>query len=44
VDLTSLRRASRLLEAYEQLWRHRVRGIATILAETAESTEPHEEI
>jgi hypothetical protein len=32
-DLTALRRAARLLEAYEQIWRDRVRGIEQILAE-----------
>ncbi len=33
VDVTALRRATRLLEAYEQLWRHRARGIEQILDE-----------
>ncbi|MEH0984679.1 ArsR/SmtB family transcription factor [Micromonospora sp. CPCC 205556] len=32
-DLTALRRAARLLDAYEQLWRHRARGIEELLAE-----------
>jgi DNA-binding transcriptional ArsR family regulator len=31
-DLTALRGAARLLEAYEQLWRDRVRGMERILA------------
>ncbi|MEJ3749176.1 metalloregulator ArsR/SmtB family transcription factor [Actinomycetes bacterium KLBMP 9797] len=33
IDVTALRRASRLLDAYEQLWRQRVRSIELILAE-----------
>lgn len=33
IDVATLRRAARLLDAYEQLWRHRVRGIEQILAE-----------
>ncbi|MEH1017652.1 metalloregulator ArsR/SmtB family transcription factor [Micromonospora sp. CPCC 206060] len=35
-DVTALRRATRLLDAYEQLWRHRARGIEQILAEDQE--------
>jgi len=34
--VAELRRAARLLEAYEQLWRDRVRGIEEILAEDTE--------
>ncbi|WP_344088459.1 ArsR/SmtB family transcription factor [Luedemannella helvata] len=30
-DVTVLRRAARLLDAYERLWRHRARGIEDIL-------------
>jgi DNA-binding transcriptional ArsR family regulator len=36
LDVTALRRAARLLDAYEELWRHRVRGIEEILAENPE--------
>ena len=36
VDVTALRRAARLLDAYEQLWRHRARRIEQILAEDEE--------
>jgi DNA-binding transcriptional ArsR family regulator len=32
-SVTALRRAARLLEAYEQIWRDRTRGIERILAE-----------
>jgi len=32
-DPAALRRAARLLDAYEELWRHRVRGIERILGE-----------
>lgn len=32
-DVTALRRATRLLQAYEELWRHRASSIAQILAE-----------
>jgi DNA-binding transcriptional ArsR family regulator len=32
-EMTALHRAARLLDRYEQLWRHRVRGIEQILAE-----------
>lgn len=32
-DMASLRRASRLLDSYEELWRHRVDLIADVLAE-----------
>jgi DNA-binding transcriptional ArsR family regulator len=35
-DVTAIRRAARLLEAYERIWRHRARGIARILAEEPE--------
>jgi DNA-binding transcriptional ArsR family regulator len=35
-DPAALRRAIRLLEAYEQIWRHRVRGIEQILSDEAE--------
>ena len=34
-NLAALRSAGRLLEAYEQLWRHRVRAIEAILADSA---------
>lgn len=33
VDPRALRRAARLLDGYEQLWRHRVRRIEQLLAE-----------
>jgi DNA-binding transcriptional ArsR family regulator len=36
-EVTALRRAARLLDAYEQLWLHRARGIAQILAEDRDS-------
>ncbi|BFU46477.1 ArsR/SmtB family transcription factor [Krasilnikovia sp. MM14-A1004] len=36
VDMAVLRRATRLLDAFEQLWRHRAHGIAQILAEDRE--------
>ncbi len=39
-DVEAIRRAARLLDAYEALWRHRVQGIESILAEDAERTEP----
>ncbi|WP_305785496.1 ArsR/SmtB family transcription factor [Symbioplanes lichenis] len=32
-DLTAMRRAAALLDAYEELWRHRVQGIDRILQE-----------
>jgi DNA-binding transcriptional ArsR family regulator len=32
-NVTQLRRAARLLDAYEQIWRHRTSGIEQILAE-----------
>jgi DNA-binding transcriptional ArsR family regulator len=32
-DLTAVQRAGRLLDAYQELWRHRARGIDRILAE-----------
>jgi DNA-binding transcriptional ArsR family regulator len=35
-DPAALRRAARLLEAYEQIWRHRVEGIEQILANEPE--------
>lgn len=35
-DVTALRRAARLLDVYEQLWRDRARGIEQILAEDSE--------
>ena len=38
-DPEAIRRASRLLDAYEQLWRHRAQSIEDILAEDAERTE-----
>jgi DNA-binding transcriptional ArsR family regulator len=38
-NVTALRRAARLLDAYEQIWRHRVRGIERILAEGRERYE-----
>lgn len=34
--LAAVRRAARLLDAYEELWRHRARGIEQILAEEAD--------
>jgi DNA-binding transcriptional ArsR family regulator len=37
-EVTALRRAARLLDVYEQLWRHRVQGIERILAEEREGT------
>jgi DNA-binding transcriptional ArsR family regulator len=42
-DPEAIRRASRLLEAYEQLWRQRARSMESILAEDAESTERTEQ-
>ena len=36
-EVTALRRAAALLDAYEQLWRHRARGIEQILAEDRDS-------
>ena len=36
VDVSALRRAARLLDAYEQPWRHRARGIEHIPAEDHE--------
>jgi DNA-binding transcriptional ArsR family regulator len=36
VEVTVFRRAIQLLDAYEQLWRHRTRGIERILAEDQE--------
>jgi len=38
VDPTALRRAARLLQAYEQLWRHRARRIHDLLTEDRERT------
>lgn len=35
-EVSALRRAASLLDAYEQLWRDRVRGIEEILAEDPE--------
>jgi DNA-binding transcriptional ArsR family regulator len=35
-DRAALRRATRLLEAYEQIWRHRVESIEQILADEPE--------
>jgi len=35
-DLTALREAARLLDGYEQIWRHRARGIEQVLAEDDE--------
>jgi hypothetical protein len=35
-DPAALRRAARLLEAYEQIWRHRVESIEQILANEPE--------
>ncbi|NJC82842.1 ArsR/SmtB family transcription factor [Planosporangium mesophilum] len=44
IDVTVLSRAARLLDAYEQLWRHRARSIEQILAEGRESDrEPDRE-
>jgi DNA-binding transcriptional ArsR family regulator len=37
-DMTQLRRAARLLDAYEQIWRHRTSGIEQILAEETEES------
>ncbi len=36
VGVTALRRAARLLDGYEQLWRHRARSIEQILSEDRE--------
>ena len=38
-DPAALRRVIRLLETYEEIWRHRVRGIEQILAEETEEPE-----
>jgi len=38
IEVSALRRAARLLDAYERLWRHRTRGIAQILTEDREGT------
>jgi DNA-binding transcriptional ArsR family regulator len=38
IHLAALRRAARLLDRYEQLWRHRARGIQQILADDKEGT------
>ncbi|MFC4062346.1 ArsR/SmtB family transcription factor [Planomonospora corallina] len=35
-DVTALRRAARLLDAYEQIWLHRARGIEQVLTEDRE--------
>ena len=37
-EVATLRRAAGLLAEYEQLWRHRVRGIEQILADDPERT------
>ncbi|MCX7521583.1 metalloregulator ArsR/SmtB family transcription factor [Microbacterium sp. STN6] len=37
-NLDALRRAARLLDEYEQLWRHRADTMAGILAETGEES------
>lgn len=42
VEVTALRRAARLLEAYEQLWHHRARGIEQLLAGDARDDERRE--
>jgi DNA-binding transcriptional ArsR family regulator len=39
-EMTVLHRAARLLDRYEQLWRHRVSGIEKILAEDQRGIEP----
>ncbi len=39
-DVAALHRAARMLEAYEQIWRDRARGIEQILAEDRERHEP----
>ncbi|HEY0696441.1 MAG TPA: metalloregulator ArsR/SmtB family transcription factor [Micromonospora sp.] len=39
-DMAALRRAARLLDAYEELWRARVSRIDQILAEDREGKEP----
>ena len=36
IEVTALRRAAALLDQYERLWRHRIRGIEQILAEDTE--------
>jgi DNA-binding transcriptional ArsR family regulator len=38
-DLAAVRRAARLLDAYEELWRHRTRGIGRILADDHEGND-----
>ncbi len=38
-DLGTVRRAARLLDAYEQMWQHRIRGIAHLLAADDTSAE-----
>ncbi|MEV0394391.1 ArsR/SmtB family transcription factor [Polymorphospora rubra] len=40
IDVTALRRAAELLDAYEQLWRHRARAMEQILAEDREGEQP----
>ena len=37
-DLATIGRAARLLDEYELLWRHRIRGIEEILAEDREES------
>ncbi|BCJ68522.1 ArsR/SmtB family transcription factor [Polymorphospora rubra] len=39
IDVTALRRAAELLDAYEQLWRHRARAMEQILAEDREGEQ-----
>jgi DNA-binding transcriptional ArsR family regulator len=39
-EVTALHQAARLLGRYEQLWRHRVRGIEQILAEDRKGLQP----
>lgn len=38
IELSAVRKAARLLEGYEQLWRHRARRMEQILAEDRERT------
>ncbi|MEV0730935.1 MULTISPECIES: helix-turn-helix domain-containing protein [Polymorphospora] len=40
IDVTALRRAAELLDAYERLWRHRARAMEQILAEDREGEQP----
>ena len=35
-DMNQLRKVSRLLDAYEQIWRHRTKGIEQILDEDSQ--------